>query len=148
MEDPNSAEAVVKRVSQEDPIVMYLIVRESLNMSPGKLGAQCAHASQIALLKFIEDRETIHIPFQAPDSQDRLDVFSLWLKGSFRKVTLTANDKEWEKVKEVFIEGNTRFTVIDTGLTEIPAGSETVIAIWPLYKSQRPKILTKLQALK
>ena len=50
MEDHNSPEAVANRANQEDPIVMYLIVRESLGMGMGKTAAQCAHASQMLLL--------------------------------------------------------------------------------------------------
>jgi peptidyl-tRNA hydrolase len=147
MENHNLPEAIAKRANQEDPIVMYLIVRESLNMSPGKLGVQCGHAAQIVVLKFIEEREIVDAPIQCP-ARDRLDIFTCWLDSSFRKVTLTADDKEWKKVQEAFVEGIMRFTVIDAGLTEIPAGSETVIAIWPMRKSQRPKILQKLQTLK
>jgi len=145
MEDHNSPEAVAQRANQEDPIVMYLIVRESLNMSPGKLGAQCGHAAQIALIKYFDLLQEEMCNW---DTSAQLPIFREWLEGSFRKVTLTADDKEWEKVKEVFVEGVMRFTVVDAGLTEIPAGSETVIAVWPLHKSQRPKILQKLQALK
>lgn len=40
-DDPAAVEA---RKNQEDPWVLYLIVRESLNMTPGKLVAQCGHA--------------------------------------------------------------------------------------------------------
>jgi peptidyl-tRNA hydrolase len=152
MEDHDSPEAAAKRASQEDPIVMYLIVRESLNMSSGKIGAQCGHASQIALLQYFEENQNwLREHFQdsiEPICPERLKIFYEWLNSSFRKVTLTADDKEWEKVKETFVEGITRFTVIDAGLTEVSAGSETVIAIYPMRRSQRPKILIKLQALK
>jgi PTH2 family peptidyl-tRNA hydrolase len=147
MEDHNSSEAVAKRATQEDPIVMYLIVRESLNMSPGKLGAQCAHASQIALLQYYWLEEHSQDSTE-PVVPEQIKIFYEWLHSSFRKITLTADDKEWEKVQGAFVEGVMRFTVIDAGLTEVPAGSETVMAIWPIRKSQRPKILTKLQALK
>jgi peptidyl-tRNA hydrolase len=152
MKDHNSSEAMAKRASQEDPIAMYLVVRESLNMSPGKLGAQCGHASQIALIKYFEEHQNwVQEHFQdliEPVVPERIKIFYEWLHSSFRKVTLTANDKEWEKVKAAFVEGVMRFTVIDAGLTEIPAGSETIMAIWPQYRSKVPKIIKRLQALK
>lgn len=164
MEDHNSPEAVAQRASQEDPIVMYLVVRESLNMSIGKTGAQCGHAAQIVLLKYFEMKDKLHsiqnqMDYRNWEECDRLEderdklaaplaIFREWLGDSFRKVTLKADEKEWKKVKEAFVEGVYRFTVIDAGLTEIAAGSETVIGIWPMRKSQRPKILTKLQVLK
>ena len=150
MEDHNSPEAIAKRANQEDPIVMYLVVRESLNMSIGKTAVQCAHASQMLLLQDIEliKRFPTYSVSENTDITVRGQIFAEWLNSSFRKVTLKADDTEWRKVQEAFLEGVMRFTVIDAGLTEIPAGSETVMAIWPMHKSQRPKILQKLQALK
>lgn len=154
MEDHNSPEAIAKRAGQEDPIVMYLVVRESLNMGVGKVGAQCGHAAQIALLKYFKENQEWLEHYKGepepakPLSTERLDIFYQWLQTSFRKVTLKADEKEWKKVQLAFVEGAMRFTVIDAGLTEIPAGSETVMAIWPMHKSQRPKILQKLQVLK
>jgi peptidyl-tRNA hydrolase len=152
MEDHNSPEAVAQRAGQEDPIVMYLIVRESLNMSSGKLGAQCGHAAQMPLIQYFKEYDrwhsSVHEDVICPTMPIRLRIFYDWLHSSFRKVTLKADDKEWKKLQEAFVEGHTRFTVIDAGLTEIPSGSETIIAIWPMRKSQRPKLLTKLQALK
>ena len=47
MKDHETPEAVSSRAEQKDPIVMYLVVHESLNMSIGKTAAQCAHASQM-----------------------------------------------------------------------------------------------------
>lgn len=38
--------------------------------------------------------------------------------------------------------------VVDAGLTEIPSGSETVIGLWPMRKSQVPKTVKRLQVLK
>jgi peptidyl-tRNA hydrolase len=152
MEDHNSPEDVAKRANQEDPIVMYLVVRESLNMTAGKVGAQCGHAAQIALLQYFRVASTyfgdVMNYLDGAKVPPRLAIFKEWLDNSFRKVTLKADDKEWKKVQLEFVENATRFTVIDAGLTEIPAGSETVMAIWPMRKSQRPKILQKLQALK
>lgn len=148
MEDHKSPEAVAKRAGQEDPIVMYLVVRESLNMSIGKTAAQCAHASQMLQLQFAElERWDMCGWCNGPDKV-RFSDFKDWLDSSFRKVVLKADDKEWEKVKGAFVEDVMRVTVVDAGLTEIAAGSETVIGIWPMRKSQRPKILQKLQVLK
>lgn len=47
--DPESVKA---RAEQEDPIVLYFIVRKDLNMSMGKTAAQVAHASQMILLNY------------------------------------------------------------------------------------------------
>ena len=161
MKDINSEEAVNARRDQEDPIVMYLIVRESLSMSMGKTAAQCAHASQMLQLKNTrldwEIESYLPLPHEAvgydgsnipQDLKDRSKIFSQWLDSSFRKVVLKADDKEWAKVKEAFQGEYARVLVVDAGLTEIPSGSETVIGLWPMRKSEVPKVIKRLQVLK
>jgi PTH2 family peptidyl-tRNA hydrolase len=163
MKDHNSPEAVAERAAQEDPIVMYLIVHETLGMSTGKTAAQCAHASQMLTLDYFEtkdksralqkkimettDEDEVHVMKALYAEQNRkLSVFGEWLQGSFRKVVLRADDKEWAKIQNDY--GNHMIMVVDAGLTEIAAGSETVIGLWPMRKSQRPKTIQRLQVLK
>lgn len=148
MEDHNSLEAAQQRADQADPIVMYLIVRESLGMGVGKSCAQCAHASQMLLIKRVALEKAIMAHSQTlfiRPSDTRLTIFDEWLDTSFRKVVLRASDKEWEKVKAEFPD---HVLVVDAGLTEIAAGSETVIGLWPMRKSEVPKVVKKLQVLK
>lgn len=150
MEDHNSPEAVAARADQANPIVMYLIVRESLGMGVGKTAAQCAHASQMLLLQYVRAKFT-HVESQ-PDWDNHsseaeyiwCDLFEEWLKTSFRKVVLKADDKEWVKLKEL----QNYIIVIDAGLTEIVSGSETVLGFFPMRKSEVPKVIKKLQVLK
>lgn len=162
MKDYDSPEAVAERASQEDPIVMYLIVHESLGMSTGKTAAQAAHASQMLTLKYFEMKsesskiqKSSHLfPEEMREQQmaiykkyaPLLSIMGEWLNSSFRKVVLRASDKEWAKLKEEFKDS--MVMVVDAGLTEIPSGSETVIGLWPMRKSQRPKLLQRLQVLK
>ena len=68
------------------------------------------------------------------------------MSSSFRKVVLRASDKEWVKLKEEF--NGSMVLVIDAGLTEIPSGSETVIGLFPMRKSQCSKTIQRLQVLK
>ena len=141
----NSKEEVEKRASQEDPIIMYLIVNEELNMSIGKTGAQCAHGAQILLLKNIqEQKETM---CSSPYEQERFNLFNDWLNNSFRKVVLKASKQEWNRLVEE-LPINNYSIVIDAGLTEIAAGSNTVLAVMPMYKSKVPKCIKRLQLLK
>jgi peptidyl-tRNA hydrolase len=76
----------------------------------------------------------------------KLSIFGEWMENSFRKVVLRADDKEWAKIKQDY--GQHMVMVVDAGLTEIPSGSETVIGLWPMRKSQRPKTVQHLQVLK
>jgi peptidyl-tRNA hydrolase len=151
MEDPNSPEAIAARASQEDPIVMYLVMRESLGMSLGKSCAQSGHVTMMMHIKYrelLDENEMFKLcGWELPHNPARLELYKKWLDSSFRKVTLTADDKEWAKVKAE-LPADDIVIVVDAGLTEIAAGSETFIAVWPMYKSQRPRILKKLQAVK
>lgn len=155
MEDRNSPEAIAIRSNQEDPIVMYLIVRETLGMSVGKTAAQCTHAAQMLIIKYFNSKDCseYYEKFGAwEEYQDQnyesdtkiIPIFEEWLNNSFRKVVLRADDKEWEKLKQL----PNHVVVVDAGLTEIAAGSETVIGFWPMRKSERPKLISKLQVLK
>lgn len=155
MNDPQAPENVAARATQEDPIIMYLIVRESLNMGMGKTAAQCAHASQMLLLKFKAmelkdfDRVSIIYPEEieaALANKCKTDLFRAWLNNSFRKVVLKADDKEWAKLKTDMEDEDV--LVVDAGLTEIASGSETVIGLFPMYKSKVGKLVKRLQVLK
>lgn len=135
------------RESQEDPIVQYYIVRTDLGMSTGKIGAQIAHGAQMfafkyAELKYLEFDENIE--YVAPGKSQLVRTTKEWIDGSFRKVVLGGNAKDFEKIKKELMV----FSVKDAGLTEVESGSETVLVTWPLLKSTRPKVLIKLQVLK
>jgi len=133
----NELESVQARKDQEDPWVMYLIVRASLEMGTGKIGAQVGHAVAMMYEHYFTGAYVL---------SKAVDPFSFfhWRKDSFRKVVLRANEKKWEKIKENL----ECFVVRDAGLTEVDPGSETVIGIWPMKKSEQPRLLKKLQALK
>lgn len=149
--DHNSPEPVVK----EDPLVMYLVVRESINMSIGKTAAQCAHASQMLQMKYeklhkslVYLRKNKDVLLQTPQQLDMIQlelVFQQWLVVGIRKVVLQADEKEWVRLKEEYPEN---VLVVDAGHTELEPGTETVIGLWPMKKSSRSKLMTRLQVLK
>jgi PTH2 family peptidyl-tRNA hydrolase len=135
------------RESQEDPIVQYYIVRTDLGMSTGKIGAQIAHGAQMFALRYaqlfiIGDDKSIE--YIAPGKSQLVKTAKEWFDGSFRKVVLGGNAKDFEKIKNELDV----FLVKDAGLTEVEAGSETVLVTWPQLRSQCPKVLKKLQVLK
>jgi len=141
MKNHQSPEAIAARANQQDPIIMYLIVRESLKMSTGKIAAQVGHAVGMFHLEYAELTQSL-----AGAMTDHYIMFSDWLDSSFRKVVLSADDKEWKKVKEEYADYMVE--VIDNGLTEVPSGSATVIGLWPMKKSQSSKVIKKLRLLK
>jgi len=143
-------------VAEEDPIVQYIIVRESLivAMGMGKTIAQCCHAEQYILVKYFKF-QLLHAALKHnPEAEakiihhednEHMRLTSKWLNNGCRKVILKADDKEWAKIKEEFSKNHA--LVIDAGLTCIPAGSETCIALWPQMKSERSKLIKRLQVL-
>ncbi|SRR5258708_31004867 len=143
MKNHNSSAAAAARASQEDPIVMYLVVRESLNMTTGKACAQAGHAVGMLMQKYFIAEITNDITLLT----NKHEIFNQWLDGSFRKVVLSADDKEWENIKEHFEIGEI-VVVVDAVLTQLKPMTETVIGVWPLHKSTQPKVLKKLQVLK
>ena len=121
-----------------NPIRSYLIVNSELNMSPGKLSAQMAHAGQLLTKKYYQLKLSGLLTFEL------LNIFDQWDNADYGKIVLEADPKEWIKVKEL----SDHIVVIDNGLTQIAAGSETVIIFWPMYKSQAPKLIKRLRLLK
>ena len=126
--------------SSEDPIVMYLVVHE-IGMSAGKLAAQVGHAVGLLYIKYMGLNGYFI-------SNEELEIWKEWQSEKFRKVTLTANDSKWNKLKtQLKNDSIEHVIVVDAGFTEIPSGSETVIGVWPMRKSNRPSVLRKLQTL-
>lgn len=140
MEDHN-----LPPVVQEDFAVMYLVVRESLGMSPGKMAAQVGHAVSMMMLRYMD-----LVVKEIQDGDLWLEDLKLaesmreWLANSYGKITLRADDKEWFKLKLL----TNHVLVIDNGRTEIAPGSETVIGFWPMRKSERNPLLKRLQTVK
>ncbi len=80
---------------------LMMMVRRNLKMSQNKTGAQCAHAA-IGLYK--------------KDQQEH-----------WKCIVLEASDKKFDENKVRHPEA---YVVHDAGFTEVPAGSETVMAWW------------------
>ena len=137
-EDPNVVQA---RKDDPNPLVMYIIVREELEMTAGKLGAQIGHAAQMILLDY-RDRSDHEESHQRLSS--RVSLFTDWLNTSFRKIVKAADEKEWKKVQEAV----DYYVVRDAGLTEVEPNTETVMVLWPMRRNDTPKVVSKLQNLK
>jgi PTH2 family peptidyl-tRNA hydrolase len=138
-------------MSDEDKIVLYIVVRESLDMSPGKMGAQIGHAIDAFALRWhnmvvrsIYDKLDSR-PINDATNNLLLDV-DAWRKSGSTKIVLGANEKEWAKLLEE--AGNNCFIITDAGRTEVEPGTQTVMCFWPRTKSSRSKSLKRLQILK
>lgn len=100
--------------------VMYLIANKGLEMSPGKLAAQVAHAAV---------RSALDLPEIAA---------AVWLESGETKIVLEARDTEHLLLSQKYIEarGFKTFLVIDEGRTEVPALSATVLGVELVDKAE------------
>lgn len=125
-------------MNEDNPLCMYVIINTSLGMSGGKTVIQGCHAVEYLCSRYQEIK-----------SSPAGYLFKKWQnEGNHRKVALAADDKEWQKVKEQYHNDPNVAMVHDAGYTEIPSGSETAFAIWPMHKNDRPPILKRLHPLK
>ena len=108
-----------------------IIARKDLNMSPGKLAAQVAHAAmafttapmrRIAPDKVYKDGEVIAV---MPKMFMQVDVYNDWIKGSFTKTVCEAKNRyQLEKAIAIaeelgLTEGVDYFLIKDNCLTEL-----------------------------
>lgn len=125
-------------MNNDNPLVMYLIVRKDLNLSTGKACAQVGHAVAYLMLRYFEIKQ----------SKEGY-LFKEWMsKGNHRKVVLGADEKEWAKLQEEVKNDPNIAHVIDAGFTEVESGTATVIGLWPTHKNDASKVIKRLQSLK
>lgn len=109
-----------------------IIARKDLNMSAGKLAAQCSHASMAFLTTSMRDSDNVervykngeiigYIPKQMIDK----DIYKDWICGIFTKIVCEAkNRNHLMKVVDVaselgLVEGKDFFIIKDNCLTEL-----------------------------
>lgn len=123
----------------DDPRVMYLIVRVSLGMSPGKMAAQVAHAVETIFCDYAQDKHS----GRTAEESARVLATTEWRRTDRTKVVLAAKDNEFERAKT--IPG--AVVVVDMGRTEVAPNTETVIGLWPMRLSERPNFLRRMRVL-
>jgi PTH2 family peptidyl-tRNA hydrolase len=97
---------------------MVLVVREELRLTPGKAAVQVAHAAVML--------------FQLAERKDK-NGLDAWLAQGQRKIALlapTLGDLE-ELQRRARGAGIPNVFVEDAGLTEVPAGTRTVLGLGP-----------------
>lgn len=142
-----------------------VIVRKDLQMSPGKLAAQVAHASMAWLTSELRSRyaagdyeeheSTYHIPLNIDK-----DIFDGWINGSFTKTVCEAKNLNGiNKAKQIandmgLKEGSDYFIIRDNCLTELTpeeidengiGRTVTCIGFKPLTDEEAHKISKKFQ---
>jgi peptidyl-tRNA hydrolase len=110
---------------------MYIVANKGLNMSPGKLASQVAHA---AVRSYVGSD-----PFQR----------DLWLASGEMKIVLEARDEtHMRNIADYLAEHDIKVcTVIDEGRTEIPPLSITALAA-PVLDKDDEKVKFAFETLK
>jgi PTH2 family peptidyl-tRNA hydrolase len=111
-----------------------IVARSDLNMSPGKLAAQVAHGAVGSAEKA---------------RRERWEWYAGWLTEGQKKVVVkVAGENELRKIQEQVAKvGLPHELVQDAGLTELPPGTSTVLAIGPAPNELVDKITRDLPLL-
>lgn len=106
-----------------------ILVRKDLNMSKGKMSAQCSHASTEAVLK------------------SHKDDISKWRADGMKKAILSAESKEelFRYKQQAEDAGLVTALITDAGRTELEPGTITCLAIGPDKEEKIDKITGKLK---
>ena len=113
----------------------YIIINSDLNMSPGKIAGQAAHAS-------------VGYAYKSSNAIKRLGL-DIWFSDcNQRKIVVKLSEKELIKtMKRLDSENIHYYAVRDMGATEVPVDSLTAIAIEPLPKDLTPKWFARWRLL-
>jgi len=111
-----------------------VVVRNDIKMQKGKIAAQVAHAA----LTSAEETK-----------RKKLELFRRWWGSGQKKVVLKVNSlEEILQLAEIADKNNIIYSIIeDKGLTQIPPGTITCIAIGPDEEDKIEKITGKLKLL-
>jgi len=113
---------------------MVIVTRKDLNLSPGKLAAQVAHAAVACALN---------------TKKTKTKWFKKWMDDGGKKAVVKVESVDDfhtlnRKAKRLDIVS---YIVVDAGYTEIPAGTETVLGIGPAPSSIIDQITGNLSLL-
>lgn len=127
-------------MTDNDKSVMYIIVREDLPMTPGKVAAQVGHAVQLLVencYNNVDDEVVAAYGFWKSQGNSTKIVLGISDFAEFTKLKNTLKDNE------IYLE-----TIIDAGHTEIEPNTITCMGIEPMLKSSLEPFLKDLRPYK
>jgi peptidyl-tRNA hydrolase len=139
-------------MSDKNPIVLYIVARESLGMSAGKLAAQVGHVVQRLLFRYFmiqvlcAKKQLAELHLVSDEEAKNVQLLLEWSEHASTKIVKAASEKEWAALKDEF--GKHLFIVKDAGKTELQPDTETVACIWPVRLADVPKSIWRLSNYK
>ena len=141
-----NARQMSKKMNKDEEIVCYIIIRNDLGMSPGKMVAQGGHAVHMMiedLHGYVDDRNRWF-------NKDWNNWYIKWLDKGITKIVLTIDSEEkmWDIIGKIRNEaGYVISYVIDEGRTEIPEGSLTAACLQPMPRKIAKQFVGHLKLL-
>jgi len=123
--------------ADDEKVVLYVVVRQSLKLIGGKIGAQVGHA----VMFIVEEAARKHWS----TTEDMRLLYREWRKGEYGKIVLAASDEDFLLAKMRY---GTDFLVVDNGHTQVDPNTETCVGIWPMRKKDRCDLLLRLKPLR
>eukprot|EP00826_Nyctotherus_ovalis_P043244 TRINITY_DN4532_c0_g2_i2.p1 TRINITY_DN4532_c0_g2~~TRINITY_DN4532_c0_g2_i2.p1 ORF type:complete len:181 (-),score=20.40 TRINITY_DN4532_c0_g2_i2:111-653(-) len=136
----NTSQANLIR-QEADESKMILIVRTDLKMGKGKIAAQCCHAA-VSLYDMILDEKGSH------GDKWRTQLKQWEASGAKKVITAVSKEADLNEVYEsVPYKKVPKLLIQDAGLTQIEAGSKTVLGIGPAPSSVLDEYVHHLKLL-
>lgn len=113
------------------PVKQVIIIRADLKLRRGKECAQVAHAASMWLREYALEANTSSDRGYPPAALKQVQL--AWLVGNYRKIVVKATSEQ--QLRDLYAVAQNRgldtYTVTDDGLTEVPPGTITALAIGP-----------------
>lgn len=127
----------------DDQIVLYIILRQSLQLDKYQTANFTANAVQQLLLRYftlqvlaVKTKDNL-----SATNLDRLQVTNLWLSSQSKKRIVNADEDVWNKIKSDFAVGR---EVLCLKETVVEPETETAFVFWPSKFSCLPDFITAL----
>ena len=122
--------------------VVYYVVNTSLEMSAGKIAAQCCHVNTSIVRLMTSQSKIPHI-------------YNAWTHDGETTVVLAANEEQFNAIFEEFKDKKTDSSFrepimkyqTDAGRTEVKPGTITVLGFTPMFKHEAPECIKSLKTL-
>lgn len=125
-------------IAQQDPTLLYLIVRQSLENNHNKICSQIGDAVQHILIHYFK-AQLLKVKLKDESlpkiEEDHINGMLGWFSNNSIKVIKKANEEDW-----VYIKTHISDIII---IKDIEA-NETIIALWPQKTTQIPILISKL----